>query len=55
MISGSNQRIKTFDGLIATRVDDHLITRTNWTKYLGVIVDANLSWELQIDLYQKNL
>ena len=55
MISGSNQRIKTFDGLIAIRVDDHLITRTNWTKYLVIIVDANLSWELQIDHISKKI
>ena len=55
MISGSNQRIKTFDGLIAIRVDDHLITRTNWTKYLGIIVDDNLSWELQIDHVSKKI
>ena len=44
MISGPNQRIKTFHGVIAIRVDDHLITRTNWTKYLGIIVDDNLSY-----------
>ena len=53
MISGSKQRIKTFDGLIAIRVDDYFITRTNWTKYLGIIVEANLSWELQIDHISK--
>ena len=55
MISGSNQRIKTFDGLIASRVDDHLIARTNWAKYLGIIVDDNLSWELQIDHISKKI
>ena len=55
MISGSNQRIKMFDELIAIRVDDHLITRTNWTKYLGIIVDDNLSWELQIDHVSKKI
>ena len=55
MISGSNQRIKRFDGLIAIRVDDHLITCTNWTKYLGIIVDDNLSWELQIDHVSKKI
>ena len=55
MISGSYQRIKTFDGLIAIRVDGHLITRTNWTKYLGIIVDDNLSWELQFDHVSKKI
>ena len=55
MISGSNQKIKTFNGLIAIRVDDHLITRTNWTKYLGIITDDNLSWELQIDHASKKI
>ena len=55
MISGSNQRIKTFDGLVAIRVDDHLITRTNWTKHLGIVIDDNLSWELQIDHVSKKI
>ena len=55
MISGSNHRIQTFDGLIATKVDDHLITRTSWTKYLGITVDVNLLWELQIDHISKKI
>ena len=49
MLLGSSQRILKFGSLIAIRVDNNLIRRTSFVKYLGVIKDETLSWDMQID------
>ena len=46
MLLGSSQRILTFGSLIAIRVDNNLIQRTSFVKYLGVIIDETLSWDM---------
>ena len=53
MLLGSSQRILKFGSLIAFRVDNNLIRRTSFVKYLGVIIDETLSWDMQIDSISK--
>ena len=49
ILLGSSQRRLKFSSLITIRVDNNLIRRTSFVKYLGVIIDETLSWEMQID------
>ena len=53
MLLGSSQRILKFGSLIAIRVDNNLIQCTSFVKYLGVIIDETLSWDMQIDSISK--
>ena len=55
MLLGSSQRILKFGSLIAIRVDNNLIRRTSFVKYLGVIIDETLSWDMQIDSISKKV
>ena len=55
MLLGSSQRILRFGSLIAIRVDNNLIRRTSFVKYLGVIIDETLSWDMQIDSISKKV
>ena len=55
MLLGSSQRILKFGSLIAIRVDNNLIRRTSFVKYLGVIIDETLSWDMQIDSISKKM
>ena len=48
MLIGSTHN-KKFDNLLAIRVGNKLIRRTHATKYLGLIVDDTLKWDLHID------
>ena len=55
MLLESSQRILKFDSLIAIRVGNNLIRRTSFVKYLGVIIDETLSWDMQIDSISKKV
>ena len=55
MLLGSSQRILKFGSFIAIRVDNNLIRRTSFVKYLGVIIDETLSWDMQIDSISKKV
>ena len=44
-----------FGNLLAIRIDDHLIKRVHKTKYLGIIVDNNLTWNEQIDFISTKI
>ena len=56
---GSAYDNRKFDNLLAIRVDNTLIKRIRFTKYLGLIVDDTLKWDLHIDyvsiIYRKRL
>ena len=41
--------------MIAVRVDNNLIRRTSFVRYLGVIIDETLSWDMQIDSISKTV
>ena len=49
MLFSSSKRLKNTTNLIALRVGDKLIRRTKEVKYIGVIVDEQLTWEDHID------
>ena len=53
MSSAYNNR--KFDNLLAIRVDNKLVKRTRFTKYLGLIVDDTLKWDLHIDYISKKV
>ena len=55
MLLGSAPRILRFRTLLAIRVGDSLIRRTNCAKYLGIIFDETLSWDMHIDLISKKV
>ena len=55
MLLGSSQSILKFGSLIAIRVDNNLIWRTSFVKYLGVIIGETLSWDMQIDIISKKV
>ena len=42
-----------FDKLLTVKVDYKLIRRTHFTKYLRLIVDDTLKWDLHIDYIKK--
>ena len=52
---GSSSSILRFGTLFAIRVGDSLIRRTNCTKYLRIIVDETLSWDIHIDHISKKV
>ena len=41
--------------MIAIRVNNNLIRRISFVKYLGVIIDETLSWDMQIDSISKKV
>ena len=49
MSTGSAHKNKKFASLLAIRVGNELIRRSHDTKYLGLIVDDTLKWDLHID------
>ena len=49
MLLGSAPSIFRFGMLRAIRVGDSLIRCTRCTKYLGIIMDETLSWDVHID------
>ena len=55
MLLGSAPSILRFGMLLAIRVGDSLIRRTNCTKYLAIIVDETLSWDMHIDQISKKV
>ena len=55
MLMGSVYSNRKFDNLLAIRVDNTLIKRTRFTKYLGLIVDDTLKWDLHIDYISKKV
>ena len=55
MLLGSTPSILKFGMLLAIRVGDSLIRRTNCTEYLGIIVDETLSWDMHIDHISKKV
>ena len=46
---------KKFDNLLAIRVGDEFIRCIHVPKYLGLIVDDTLKWDLHIDYVSKKL
>ena len=55
MFIGSAHNNKKFDNLLAIRVDNELNRRAHVTKYLGLIVDNTLKWDLHIDYISKKI
>ena len=55
MLIGSTHNNKKFDNLLAIRVGNELIRRTHVKKYLGLIVDDTLKWDLHIDYISKKI
>ena len=55
MLMDSAPSILRFGTLLAIRVGDSLIRRTSFTKYLGIIVDETLSWDMHIDHISKKV
>ena len=54
MLIGSVHNNKKFDNLLAIRVGNELIRhQTHVKKYLGLIVDDTLKWDLHIDYISK--
>ena len=53
MLIGSAHNDKKFENLLA--VNNERIRRNHVTKYLGLIVDDTLKWDLHIDYIVKNL
>ena len=49
MLIGSIQKIQPLNNLIAIRVNGRLLKRVKRIKYLGLIVDENLTWDDHID------
>ena len=49
MLIGSVQKIQPLNNLIAIRMNGRLLKRVKRIKYLGSIVDENLTWDDQID------
>ena len=49
MLLGSAPSVLRFGMLLAISVGDSLIRRNNYTKYLGIILDETLSWDMHID------
>ena len=54
MLIGSTHNNKKFDNLLVIRVGNELRC-THATKYLGLIVDDTLKWDLHIDYISKKL
>ena len=55
MLIGSTHNNTKFDNLLAIRVGNELIRRTHANKYLGLIVDDTLKWDLHIDYISKKI
>ena len=55
MLLGSAPSIIRSGTLLAIRAGDSLIRRTSCTKYLGIIMDKTLSWDMYIDHISKKL
>ena len=53
MIIGSTQNVLKFGDMIAIRIDDQLIKRVAHVKYLGIIVDDQLTWKEHVDYISK--
>ena len=49
MLSGTSANILKIGELLAVRVDDHTIERVRKARYLGIIIDEELTWEDHID------
>ena len=49
MLIGSMQKIQPLNNLIVNRVNSRLLKRVERIKYLGSIVDENLTWDDHID------
>ena len=54
-LMGSAYNNRKFDNLLAIRVDNKLIKRIRLTKYLALIVDDALKWDLHIDYVLKKV
>ena len=55
MLLDSAPSILRFGTLLSIRVGHSLIRRSSCTKYLGIIVDETLSWDMHIDHKFKKL
>ena len=55
MLLDSEPSILRFGTLLAIRVGDSLIRRTNCTKYLAIILDETLSCDMHIDHISKKV
>ena len=53
MLIGSRQRIATFQTVPSLEVDWVLIDKVSQAKSLGVYLDENLSWNIQINELKK--
>ena len=55
MLIGSRQRLSTFDKSPSLSIDDKSIKHLSSTKFLGVHIDENLSWNVHIETIAKKL
>jgi len=55
MLIGSRQRLSTFDSSPSLEIDGAPISQVTFTKSLGVYIDQNLSWNVQVDNLCKKI
>ena len=55
MLIGSRQRIATFQTVPCLEIDGVLIDKVSQAKFLGVYLDENLSWNIQINELIKKI
>ena len=46
LLIGSRQRLNTFNGLPSFTIDGNSIKQVEFTKYFGVYLDENLTWNV---------
>lgn len=55
MLIGSRQRLNTFNRLPSFTIDSNSIKQVEFTKSLGVYIDQNLTWNVDIEHIKKKL
>ena len=53
MLIGSRQRLNTFNRLPSFTIDSNSIKQVEFTKSLGVYIDQNLTWNVDIEHIEK--
>ena len=53
MLIGSRQKLNSLVVLPALEINGTQLTRVNFTKSLGVLIDENLTWSNQINVISK--
>ena len=55
MLIGSRQRLNTFNRLPSFTIDSNSIKQVEFTKSLGVYIDQNLTWNVDIEHIKKKI